>query len=188
MAGVPGVEEVIQGLREDLARIQADPEAARAQSEATRKGNPISLGPLVVPAEEWVEDMAAGATAKADKWLKKTLRPSKDPKERALAAEGKYTAQMQEALAEGRWGAGIRAIDEPLRQRMIEATGAAGYRSGVAAKKEKALAKIKKLQPMVAALKEKIAAMPQDTPEQREARLLAARRGMIEIGKAMRAA
>ena len=186
MATVPGVEEAVQGLREDLALIAQDPDAARAKSEASRKGNPITLGPLVVPAEEWVEDMAAGAQAKADKWLKKTLRPSKDPKATALAAEGKYTAQMQEALAEGRWGAGIRAIDEAVRQQMIEATGAAGYRAGVTAKKPKALAKIKRLQPMVASLKERIAAMPQDTPEQREARMLAARRGMIEIGKAMR--
>jgi len=173
-------------LREDLDLISQNPDKARELSEADREGNPVTLGPRVTKAEDWVEDMIAGATAKAKKWLEKSLRPKKDPKAEALAAAGKYHDKMTTVLAEKLWEGGIEAYDESVREEIIKNVGERGFTDGIQRHKPKALQKIRKLQPMVTALAEEIDKLPKDTDAQREERMLAARRGMIEIGKKMK--
>lgn len=172
-------------LEENFRRVQEDPEFLASLTEE-RVGNPITLGPRVMAASEWAEDMAAGATAKSKKWLDHSLRPKKDPKERALKAAKKYENNMRSALDERRWDEGIKGYDEALREATIAAVGESGYRGGIAAKKAKITARVAKLQPLVAALATTLDAMPVDTPEQRAAKMIAARDGMIKVGAQMR--
>lgn len=169
----------------NLDRALNDPEyVADLQSE--KIGNPMTLGPRVVTADAWVEDMVTAAKAKSKKWLDNSLKPRKDPKDRARKASVKYQTNMQAALDEKRWDAGIDAYDEGVRQETIQAVGEAGFRSGIDTKKVKIRHKIQKLQPLVAALTETLDLMPVDTSEQRGAKMLAARDGMIEVKKKMR--
>ena len=93
---------------------------------------------------------------------------------------------MMEAIEGGFWDDGIDAYDETLRMETIADVGETGYRTGIDSHKKKAVAKIKKLQPLVAALAATIDAMPIDTPEQRAAKMGAARDGMLTIKKEMR--
>ena len=172
-------------LEENMRRVQEDPEFLASLTEE-RVGNPITLGPRVMDAAEWAEDMAAGATAKSAKWLKHSLKPKKDPKVRALKAAKKYENNMRSALDEKRWDDGIKGYDEALREATIAAVGESGYRSGIAAKKAKITVRVAKLQPLVAALATTLDAMPVDTPEQRAAKMVAARDGMLAIKKEMR--
>lgn len=172
-------------LRENFQRVQEDPEFL-ASLTAERKGNPITLGPRVVTPEKWADDMVTAAKNKAGKWLENSLKPKKDPKDRARKASKKYENNMREAIDEKRWDAGIDAYDETVRQATIEAVGESGYRSGLDTHKAKVDHKIKKLQPLVAALTATIDAMPVDTPEQRAAKMIAARDGMLAIKKEMR--
>ena len=172
-------------LRENILRVREDPEFL-ASLTVEHKGNPITLGPRVVPADEWAEDMATAAKNKAAKWLKNAIKPKKDPKERARKAARKYENNTREALDEKRWDAGIEAYDEGVRQETIAAVGESGYRSGIDAHKAKREHKIKKLQPLVAALTATLDEMPVDTPEQRAAKMVAARDGMLTIKKEMR--
>ena len=172
-------------LRANLKRVKEDPEYLASLTEET-VGNPITLGPRVVSAEDWVKDMSDAAKAKAAKWLKNSLKPKKDPKARAKAAATKWKNKMMEAIEQGFWDAGIDAYDDALRMETITDVGETGYRTGIESHKKKADAKIKKLQPLVLALADTIDRMPVDTPEQRAAKMVAARDGMLEIKKEMR--
>jgi len=172
-------------LAENIKRVKEDPEFLASLTE-DRQGNPITLGPRVVSPEAWAEDMATAAKNKAAKWLKNSLKPKKDPKEKALKASKKFENNTREALDEHRWDAGITAYDEDLRLKTIEKVGEGGYRSGIDNKALKIKAKIGKLQPLVAALTATLDEMPVDTPEQRAAKMIAARDGMLSIKKEMR--
>lgn len=172
-------------LAANLKRVKEDPEYL-ASITTEHKGNPITLGPRVVDAEAWAEDMTTAAKNKSAKWLKNALKPKKDPKEKARKASKKFESNTRAALEEKRWDAGIEAYDEDLRQKTIEAVGESGYRSGIDTKVLKVKAKIAKLQPLVAALTDTLDAMPVDTPEQRAAKMVAARDGMLTVKKEMR--
>ncbi|MBA7518421.1 hypothetical protein ES705_10491 [subsurface metagenome] len=172
-------------LKENIERVNNDPEFLASLTEE-RQGNPITLGPRVVTADKWAEDMATAAKNKAAKWLENSLKPKKDPKERAKKASKKYDNNMRAALDEKRWDDGIDAYDEGVRQATIAAVGESGYRSGIDTHAAKAKHKITKLQPLVAALTVTLDAMDVDTPEQRAAKMVAARDGMLAIKKEMR--
>jgi len=172
-------------LQENIKRVQEDPEFLASLTQ-DRQGNPITLGPRVVDPVKWAEDMTTAAKNKASKWLENSLKPKKDPKERARKAAKKYDNNMRAALDEKRWDAGIDAYDETVRQETIAAVGEGGYRSGIDTHSAKIKHKITKLQPLVVALTTTLDAMPVDTPEQRAAKMIAARDGMLAIKKEMR--
>lgn len=172
-------------LAANLKRVQEDPEYLASLTQE-RQGNPITLGPRVADAATWAEDMATAAKNKSAKWLANSLRPKKDPKERARKAAKKYDSNMRKALDEKRWDEGIDAYDETLRMETIAAVGESGYSAGITSHAAKAKAKIAKLQPLVAALTVTLDAMPVDTPEQRAAKMVAARDGMLAVKKEMR--
>lgn len=179
------MDDFLTQFNQNLTRLETD-EEYREELLVAGHGNPQPLGPRVVSAADWVSDMVTGAKAKASKWEKNSLNPRKDPKDAALAAAGKWTDKMQTAIAGGHFAKGVSAYDETARQTVIKKVGASGFSSGVENHRAKAESKIAKLQPMVAVLAGTIDGMPQDSDSDREARMLAARRGMIEIGKKMK--
>lgn len=168
---------------EILEGYLADPEKYVAEMIDTM-GNPITLGPRVTAPEEWAADQVAGATAKAKKWLDNSLKPKKDPKAAALAARAKFQLKMAEALADKAWEGGVERYDLDVRQQVIENVGQSGFTDGIRAHKPKVDAAVKDLQPRVLALAKAIDEMPVDTDADLEARMLAARRGMIDLGRA----
>lgn len=172
-------------LDAQLDRVQTDPEFV-AELQAEHKGNPITLGPPVIDPEEWAEKQVRNASAAAGDWLKNVKRPRRDPLKAAIAAAPKRKEKLLQSLEQGKWEKAMAAVDEDTMFAVIDAVGAEGYRRGVTARKAKVIARAKELQPMVAALKKEIEMMPDVTDADREARLLAARRGMIAIGKKRR--
>jgi len=176
----------LEGFEDRMVRraldLLANPEKIEAEMNKTG-GNPITLGPRVVDAASWAEDQVTAAKAKATKWLEHSRRPKKVPSHAALAAKGKYRTKLEEALTGGVWEAAMGRVDEDLRMTIIEAVGSAGFSQGIERHKPKVIARVKELQPLVLALALEIDAMPQDTDDQREARMLAAKRGMQRIGR-----
>jgi len=146
-------------------------------------GNPVTLGPRVLSPEDWAAKQAGRASAAADTWAANVKKPRKNPVEAALKADGKRKDKLQEAEKAGKWAKAMKKVDLDEMYLTIDKVGAAGYRAGVEARTGKISRVYKELQPMVAALAGSIDAMPDATDADREKRLLAARRGMIEIGK-----
>ena len=183
--GLPARIEGIAAFEENLARalhlVETD-EDVRSKVNLMAVGNPVSV--MAVPdANTWANEMIAGAQAKADKWVKNASDAADTMKAEALTAGARYATGVQAAIANKSYDKGVQSIDTSQVRQTIQAVGAAGYSSGITARAGKILAAITKLQPKVAALKQTINAMPKDTDAQREARLIAARKGMIAIGK-----
>jgi len=179
------MKDVIQNFYDTIGKLSSDPEYAR-EVFIGKKGNPITLGPAVLTPEEWTEKQVKNASAAADEWLKRVKKPRKEPIKAALEKKEKYKNKMEESLKEERWAKAMEQVDEKVMYEVIDKVGASGYRNGVENKKAKVAAKVKKLQPLVVAVKETIDKMPDATDADREKRLLAARKLMIEVGKIMK--
>lgn len=157
-----------------------------APADLTLPDNPVTTGSRVKSAADWADKMVTNASAAGPAWLKGVLSPKKHPIEAAIAADGKRKARLAEAERDGSWLAAMKRVDVDEMYRTIEEIGESAYVAGIQARKGKIVNKIGKLQPLVEGLAKVIDAMPQDTDQQREARMLAARRGMIKIGKVMK--
>ena len=168
-----------------IARMDADPEYA-AELTGPKQGNPITLGEPVIPAEEWADKQVKRASAAAADWEKNVLRPRRDPLKAAIAAAPKRAEKVRQALEEKKWEKAMGKVDEELMYDTIRKRGQSSFRSGIEDRKAKVVARAKELQPLVVALKKEIQAMPDVTDADREARMLAGRRGMIAIGKKRR--
>jgi len=179
------LENLEARLNATIDRMAADPEYA-ADLTGPHKGNPITLGEAVIPAEEWADKQVKRAAAAASDWEKNVQRPRRDPLKAAIAAGPKRAEKVRQALDEKKWEKAMGKVDEDLMYETIRKRGAQAFRSGIEDRKAKVVARAKELQPLVTALKKEIEAMPDVTDADREARLLAARRGMIALGKKRR--
>jgi len=165
-----------------LDDVTANPDKYDFLTE-TQVGNPISLGPRVIPPDEWAAKQTSRATAAAADWEKNVSRPRKNPIEAAIAADAKRKDRLTEAEKQDKWKKKMAKVNLDEMYQTIKNVGASGYSAGISARAHKVERVAKELQPMVAALAASIDSMPQATDTDREKRLLAARRGMIEIGK-----
>jgi len=152
-----------------------------------RQGNPRNLGPRIPDGATMAADMVRGAQNNAEKWLRNTLAPRKDPLEEAKKANASWKNGVQEAVREDRFVKGLNAVDEAEMIRTIEATGAAGYAAGVAKREGKITKAFDALSPLLAAAVKQLDAMPRDTKEQRRAKVLKNLDLMEELGKAYKA-
>jgi len=156
------------------------------EADLTLPDNPVTVGARVKSADEWSDKMVTNAQAAGPAWLRGVLNPRKNPIEAAIAANGKRKQRLAEAERDERWLHSMQRVDVDEMYHTIEEIGESAYTAGIGARKGKIHNKIAKLQPLVEALAKTIDNMPQDTDQQREARMLAARRGMIEIGKKLK--
>jgi len=180
------LSDFMEGLRANLDYISKHPEVAKELNKPKKIGNPYTIGARVISPEEWAKKQTERASRAADEWLKRTLNPRKDPIEAALKANGKRKDRLMEAEKLGKWEAAMKKISTDDWAKSVEAVGSDFYRRGVENKAHKVEKVVKELQPLVVALAETIDKMPQTTDADREKRMLAARKGMIEIGKKRR--
>jgi hypothetical protein len=183
--GLPPVVDGLGAFEAEFARaldlVATNPEV-RERVNLMATGNPANV--MAVPdASTWANEMIAGAQAKAGKWATNAAASVDAMKANALTAGKRYETGVQAAIVAKSYDKGVQGIDTNEVRTTIQNVGAAGYSSGITARTAKIMAAIANLQPKVAALKQTINAMPQDTDAQREQRMLAARRGMIAIGK-----
>lgn len=174
----------MEAFAKNLALAQTNPEALAGNQEQI--GNPVTIAPRVPEAKDWADKQLARTAAAGEDWKRGVLRPKKNPVEAAKAANGKYKAKMQQALTEDRFLKGLGNVDLDEMYRTIEATDSSVFTAGVQRREGKIRKRVEEVRTDVLALTTTIDAMPQDTEVQREARVLAAVRGMRAIGKKRR--
>lgn len=157
-----------------------------AEADLTLPDNPVTVGGRVKSATDWADKQIERSKNAGPDWLKGTLSPRKHPIEAAIAADGKRKQKLAEAEREGRWLASMRRVDVDEMYNTIEANGEAAYTAGITSREGKIRHKIDRLQPLVEGLAKTLDAMPQDTDAQREAKMIAAKRGMQAIGRKLR--
>ena len=109
--------------------------------------------------------------------------PKRDPVQAAVRAKGKYADRVQEAIRNNSYERGVRNQNYAEAVQIATSDGGSAYTAGVAKRAAKIQRVHADLMPRLGAVSQAIQAMPQDTEGQREARLLAARRAMIAVGK-----
>lgn len=157
-----------------------------APADLTLPDNPVTPGERVISAEDWASKQVSRAQAASGDWLKGVLSPRKNPVQAAIAANGKRKQRLAQAEQEERWLHSMERVDVDAMYHTIETIGQQAYEQGIAARQPKVAGKVARLRPLVAALAATLDKMPQDTDQQREAKMIAAKRGMQEIGRKLR--
>jgi len=123
----------------------------------------------------------------AERYTQGMQNPRRHPVEAAVRAKGKWAQRTQEAITNGSYEKGVRQQNYAEGVQVATADGGSAYVSGATRREGKVSRAFARLAPLQGGLSQSIQNMPQDTDTQREARLLAARKGMIAIGKQMKA-
>jgi hypothetical protein len=122
----------------------------------------------------------------AARYVQGMQNPRRDPVQAAIRAAGKYKNRVIEAANEGRYEAGVRTQNYAEGVQAATSDGGQAYVSGAQRRAPKVGRAMQRLAPLLGGVSQAIQAMPQDTDQQREARLLQARRAMIAVGKQYR--
>lgn len=144
-----------------------------------------------------VQNPGPDAARMTDKYLRRTQaaasdyvtgmqNPRRDPVQAAVRAAGKYANRVQEAIRDGSYEKGVRSQNYAEAVAVATSDGGAAYTAGIGKREAKIGRVFADLAPRMGALSQAIQNMPQDTEPQREQRLLAARRGMVALGKTRR--
>jgi len=179
------IDAAVANIAAIAARMDADP-AAKHEFMTKKQGNPITPGEAVISAAKWSEKQLRNAANAGEDWLYGVLHPSRDPVAAAIKAAPKYKARMAESLAQDKWAKSMAKVDSSSIADVATLVGAAGYTAGINARRAKIERVVAELQPKVAALRAQILNMPDGTDQERENRMLAAKRGMQAIGKQRR--
>jgi len=185
---VPSIDDMLGRINETRTRMDEDEEFRKELEEGHPSGNPITLGPRLPTPEEWADLQVKGAQDNAAKWLDRTTKPKKNFKEEALRATSvdRYHDSMSKVLSEKRWEGGMALVDEGEAIAIIKKRGSGAYSSGVADRKPKIQRVVKDLHADRLALCSEIDAMDISTDAEREAKMIANKRGLQAIGKKRR--
>ena len=144
-------------------------------------GNPVTK--KVKSVDRWSKQQVDNAVAAGDDWLDGVKNPSRDPIDAAIAAKEKWKDRLEAAIKAGKWEKNLAKSSLAEIIEIAEAVGTGAYTGGVSAREKKIKRVVGELQPLVQSVSDTIQAMPDKTDANREARLLAARKLMIEVGK-----
>lgn len=144
-------------------------------------GNPVTK--KVKSADRWVKQQIENAEGAGDDWLDGVENPSRDPIAAALDAEEKMYDRYEEAKKAGKWRKNLAKSSHAEIVEVAKAVGTGAYTKGVRAREKKIKRVVAELHPLVQSASDTIQGMPQKTDDQREKRLIAARKLMIEVGK-----
>ena len=187
---IPSIEDMALAIEATLQVMDEDPDFRRELEEGHTSGNPMVLGPRLPSSDEWTDLQIAGARNNAAKWLERTTKPKKNFKEEALRAtsRARFRSSMENVLAKDLWAGGMALVDESETIATIQAGGAGVYTSGVERRKAKIRRRVEELRGSRLALCSTIDAMPVGTDSEREAKMIANKRGLQAIGLARRGA
>ena len=188
LVSVPSIDDMLGAINETRARMETDEEFRKELVEGHPSGNPITLGPRLPDPVEWAKLQVEGAVAKGEVWLQRTTHPKKNFKEEALkpSAIERYKDSMRKVIAEDRHAGGMALVNESETIAIIQAGGSTPYTSGVQRRKAKIERVVKELHSDRLALASTVDGLPVATDADREAKMIANKRGLQAIGKKRR--
>lgn len=129
-------------------------------------------------AAKWA--MRAGSASQ--EYLRGVETTDKDPTALAAAAGQRYINGVQEAYSSGKWARRLQAVGKAGWIAAVQSKGATNYASGVQASEQKYAAAMGPVLAAVSAGQRIVSAMPNITPAQRDARMLAFVQHMRQYG------
>lgn len=161
-----------------LTAREADPGA-----EIRSEGNPVDMKTTVPSAGAMADRWSSGLQGAGGKYAEEVRNPKRGPVTTAVDHADVYVAEVRKSLDEGTWEAAMRSLTDA---EVIEAAATIGQTNLVAsatAKKGKAHAAYRILQPLLEANQAAVNAMPDKTREERKAKMNANFDGMEEVGE-----
>ena len=149
--------------------------------EGILPGNPVTK--KVKSPDRWAAQQIANAEGAGDDWLDGVKNPSRDPIESALAANEKRIDRLKQSITDKKWEKNLAKSSHSEIVEVCEELGTGVYTSGVKARTKKINRVVRELHPLVQAASDTIQGMSDKTDADREKRLTAARKLMIEVGK-----
>lgn len=107
--------------------------------------------------------------------------PKRSFKAAAIAANGKWKNRVQEAIQQDNFAKGMNGVNEQEAIATATADGGAAYTAGVAKRIPKVQRAFATIAPQINSVSQRVQGMPQDTPQQREQRMLENLRGMRAV-------
>lgn len=132
----------------------------------------MAVGPRVPSGAAMAAKMLARLEADPGAWKAGMLAPKKDPIAAGIAAKGKHKVNTEKALAADSYAKGLAKVDRAAMESTINATPDGAVAEGVARRMDKVTAKMTKLSGILLANAAILDAMPQDTDQQRQAKML----------------
>ncbi len=190
LLSIPSIEDMALAIQATMQVMDEDPEFRHELEEGHTSGNPMVLGPRLPSADEWADLQIKGARDNAAKWLERVTKPKKNFKEEALKAtsRARYRTSMEKVLANDLWAGGMALVDESETIATIRDGGSGVYTSGVERRRSKIRRRVEELRGARLALCSTIDAMPVGTDSEREAKMIANKRGLQAIGLTRRGA
>jgi len=155
--------------------VDPDPEVVKGLEE-------FKVGEEVISAEEWVDRWYRHAKNAVKDYESGVKRPRKNPPKAAAESREKWKNKMKEVIEKDIWGKKMEKVTFEDWALGCLLKGIPRYGDGIEKGKIKAEARYKELRDLVLALKRALDKMPEGTPEERAAKMLAAREGMRLIG------
>lgn len=172
-------------VKDPVALFLSFVEMREAGTDPVKEGvlpsNPVTK--KVKSADRWASQQIENAKAAGSDWLDGVKNPSRNPIEAALDKKAKWADRLQAAIKADKWAKNLAKSSHAEIVEVAEKIGASGYTNGVDARASKIRKRVAELQPLVQSASDAIQAMPDATDADREKRLIAARKLMIEVGK-----
>lgn len=111
---------------------------------------------------------------------------TESPMAKAIKKKDKMRANVLAAIDGGKWQAGLESIDLPTWKAKTAKLGGERYAGGVEAAADKIAAFHEEFQPFVQRVKAEVDAMPDSTPDQRIARMVANAKGLAKFTRTRR--
>jgi hypothetical protein len=172
---------------EEVLRLRAegvDIEKGITLESGTILHNPVTR--KVISADKWKKRQVDRAVAASSDWLEGVKNPSRNPIEAAIAAKAKWAQKTSDAIKDDRYAKGLAKTSQAEIIDVATKLGEGVFSAGIAARDAKIARVVNEIQPLVQGVSDTIQGMSDATDADREKRLLAARKLMIEVGKKRR--
>jgi len=136
---------------------------------------------MVKSPEKWVEKQLARVRVAGEDYRSGVEAVTVNPAERALAANAKRVAKLQDSIAKKTWEKKMAKVTLDDWKRKASTVGADRFISGVEANVDKIEAFVRSFQPKLESLSSSVKAMPETTEAERDARVLAMIRGLRKL-------
>jgi len=153
-------------------------------SDGTVIHNPVTK--KVISPDKWTKKQIERAKTGAEDWQANYIEKIDLMLEAGKAAEDKWADKMLTAIKEKRRLKGLEKVSAAEVRDIVNKLGSEVFTEGIESRQAKIAKVVSELQPLVQAVSDTIRSMPDKTDADREKRLIAARRLMIEVGKKRR--
>jgi len=136
---------------------------------------------MVKSAEKWVEKQLARVRVAGGDFKDGVNAVTESPAAKALAANAKRVAKLQESIAKKTWEAKMSKVSLEDWKSKASTIGADRFISGVEANVDKIEKFVRSFQPKLSSLAASVNAMPETSEAERDNRVLAMVRGLRKL-------